>query len=359
MTTNNLLLDANTKHQLSVIQVGQQSALKFLPYLKEAREEITKQLLKAESIITKKELNELNRIIEKKLIEIYSKYPKVLLKDNKELVKAEFKFQKSILNEAITAAPAITLPNIDKAIATILNTPISLGVKGGGFYYNEILKGFAKQEAKRVRSRITAGYFNSETVAQIAQAISGTKRNGYKDGLLNVTRANAYTIAKTGTTHTQVQAATSVFKDNSDIIDRYQILSTLDSKTSLKCRSLDGQVFKIGQGPLPAFHPGCRTAITSVLKDKYNIPSAKADRLSETGDVGANTTAYGWLKRQPLDIQNQALGKERALIFRNSGLSPEEFRKASVDQFYEPLTIAQMAVKDKRIADYIKSTSQS
>jgi SPP1 gp7 family putative phage head morphogenesis protein len=249
------------------------------------------------------------------------------------------------------------LPNIDKAITSILNTPMQVAAKGGSVYLDTLLRSFAKQEAKRTRDRITAGYFNNETVSEIAKAISGTKRNKYKDGLLNITNANARTMAKTGVTHLQTQAVATVYKANSDIIKGYEILATLDTKTSGKCKSLDGLFFEFGKGPMPPFHPNCRTAITAVLKDKYNIPSAKTDRVSQTGDVKATTTYYSWLKNQPADIQNQALGVERGLIFRNSGLSPEEFRKASVSQLYEPLTIEQMKAKDKRIASYINNQS--
>jgi hypothetical protein len=70
MTTNNLLLDANVKHQISVVQVSQKVANDFLPILQKARDEINKQLLKVEVIATKKELNDLNRLIEKKLLKI-------------------------------------------------------------------------------------------------------------------------------------------------------------------------------------------------------------------------------------------------------------------------------------------------
>ena len=358
MTTNNLLLDANVKHQISVIQVSQSAANEFLPILKKARDEINKQLLKVGSISTKKELNELNRLIEQKLLRIYSQYPKLLEKENRKFISNEYKFQKNILSEAVAetaSKSSVTLPNIDKAITSILNTPMQVAAKGGSVYLNTLLNSFAKQEAKRTRDRITAGYFNNETVAEIARSISGTRRNNYRDGLLNITRANASTMAKTGVTHLQTQASHTVYKENSDIIKGYQIVSTLDSKTSGKCRSLDGQIFDLGNGPKPPFHPNCRTTTTAVLHDKYNIPSAKADRVSQTGDVSAETTYYSWLKNKPADIQNQALGTERALIFRNSGLSPEEFRKASVDQFYEPLTIDQMAAKDKRIAEYMRN----
>jgi SPP1 gp7 family putative phage head morphogenesis protein len=262
------------------------------------------------------------------------------------------------LSEAVAETAgksSVTLPNIDKAITSILNTPMQVAAKGGSVYLNTLLNSFAKQEAKRTRDRITAGYFNNETVSEIARSISGTRRNNYKDGLLNITNSNARTMAKTGVTHLQTQASHTVFKENEDIIKGYEIVATLDSKTSGKCRSLDGQIFYLGNGPKPPFHPNCRTTTTAVLKDEYNIPSAKADRLSQTGDVSSETTYYSWLKNQPADIQNQALGTERGLIFRNSGLSPEEFRKASVDQFYEPLTIDQMAAKDKRIANYMRN----
>ena len=70
--------------------------------------------------------------------------------------------------------------------------------------------------------------------------------------------------------------------------------------------------------------------------------------------VGGTRQYYDILKNQPAAVIDDALGKAKGKIFRNAGLTAEEFKKASVDQLYNPLTIEEMAAKNKKIADYLK-----
>jgi hypothetical protein len=63
---------------------------------------------------------------------------------------------------------------------------------------------------------------------------------------------------------------------------------------------------------------------------------------------------YEFLKQQPAWFQDAALGPVRGKIFRNAGMSPEEFRVASVDSFGRPLTLKEMAEMDKKVAEYMK-----
>ena len=69
--------------------------------------------------------------------------------------------------------------------------------------------------------------------------------------------------------------------------------------------------------------------------------------------VGGTRQYYDILKNQPAAVQDDALGKTKGKIFRNAGLTPEEFKKASVDQLYNELTLEEMAKKNKKIAEYL------
>lgn len=355
-TNNDLLVDANTMHQLSVIRFSERAARASLPVLREAREYIKKQLGRIDSIGSRKQLRELNRRIEKRLIEIYSKYPSILEKEHREFVKGEYKFQRNTLAKAIEEVWAVNVPTQKDAISATRNTIMSIGAKGAAVSLQGMLQSFPKEEAKRVTNRITAGFFSGETTQDISRAISGTARNNFRDGLMNITRANAFTMAKTGITHLQEQAKQQLYRDNKDTITGYRIVATLDSRTSQICRSLDGEVFPVtGFNPRPPFHFNCRTTTVPVLAERFQV-DVGATRPSETGAVGANTTYYSWLSKQPKDFVDDALGKEQSAIFRNAGLSPTEFKKVAINRFNQPLTIEEMAQKDKRIADFVSKS---
>lgn len=357
-TNNDLLIDANTMHQLNVIKVGEAAARQSLPVLREAREYILKQLSRVDSIGNRKQLGELNRRIEKRLIQIYTKYPSILESEQRSFIKEEYNFQKNTLSEAIQKAQAVSVPPQKKTVSAVMNTPMNIGSKGAAVSLQSLLGNFPRDEAKRVVDRITSGFFSGETTQEISRAIVGTKRNNFRDGLMNITRANAFTIAKTGITHLQEQTKQQLYKNNSDLIKGYRIVATLDSRTSQICRSLDGEEYPIkGMHPKPPFHYNCRSTTAPVLADAFRVDTG-ATRPSESGAVGANTTYYSWLKNQPAAFQDEALGPTQGRIFRNAGLTPEEFKKASVNQFNQPLDIEEMAQKDKRIAEYLSKSMQ-
>jgi len=108
------------------------------------------------------------------------------------------------------------------------------------------------------------------------------------------------------------------------------------------CRSLDGQVFKIGKGPTPPAHPNCRSTTTAVLDDKYSFLREGGTRASQDGPVSNTTTYYSWLKDQPYNDQVDILGENRAKLLRDGGLSSDEFARLQLDKNFEPLTLDEM-----------------
>ena len=69
--------------------------------------------------------------------------------------------------------------------------------------------------------------------------------------------------------------------------------------------------------------------------------------------VNADVNYYDWLKSQPAAFQDDVLGNTKGAIFRNAGLSTDQFKAATVDRYGNPLTLGQMAEKDELIAQYL------
>ncbi|AUR88409.1 hypothetical protein NVP1113A_08 [Vibrio phage 1.113.A._10N.286.51.E7] len=109
----------------------------------------------------------------------------------------------------------------------------------------------------------------------------------------------------------------------------------------------------------------CRSS-TSPLVKGYNVDNPNGKRSSKGGklvdgeskqdpkQVSATQTYYDWLKNQPAQFQDEVLGQTKGKIFRNSGVSVEKFKTLMIDRMNKPMTIDQMAAKDKQIADYLK-----
>lgn len=110
----------------------------------------------------------------------------------------------------------------------------------------------------------------------------------------------------------------------------------------------------------------CRSSTSPVVKG-YNTNNPNGKRSSRGGklvdgelkqdpkQVSATQTYYDWLFDQPTQFQDEVLGKTKGKIFRNSGVSVDKFKTLMIDRMNKPMTIDQMAAKDKQIADYLKN----
>lgn len=112
--------------------------------------------------------------------------------------------------------------------------------------------------------------------------------------------------------------------------DHSFIVNDIVAHNCLSCAPLDGKVFPLDKGARPPLHANCRCTTTPVTKSfrelGIDIDDIPADtRSSMDGQVAADITYNQWLKKQPLSVQEMALGKTRAQLFRNGGLSIEQF----------------------------------
>jgi hypothetical protein len=64
------------------------------------------------------------------------------------------------------------------------------------------------------------------------------------------------------------------------------------------------------------------------------------------GPIDGGTNYYQWLKTQPSAFQDAALGKTRARLFRDGGLTAERFAALQLDRRFEPLTLDELRALD-------------
>lgn len=82
-------------------------------------------------------------------------------------------------------------------------------------------------------------------------------------------------------------------------VEQYEILATLDSKTSPICQEMDGQVFKLSEYEIgataPPFHVNCRSTTCPHFDDEYGERVAR-DRAGNTYMVPGDMTFNEWKK---------------------------------------------------------------
>lgn len=110
-------------------------------------------------------------------------------------------------------------------------------------------------------------------------------------------------------------------------------------------QALDGRVFDIGKGPLPPLHINCRSTFLAKLDSRFDFLDEGATRATRDGSVSAKMTYYDWLKTQPLEVQQNVLGKTRAGIFNDKSMTPEKFAKLNMGRNHKPITLSEWRKK--------------
>lgn len=239
------------------------------------------------------------------------------------------------------SAPGLASVASAAAWAGVLASPI----QATGDLLEPFVETWGAHTIRKIEGAVRTGYAQGKTTQEIVQAIRGTKARNFKDGILGgMSKREANAMVRTSLQHVNTSAQQMVYEDNSDIVEGYIYIATLDSRTTETCRSLDGRQFKLGQGPVPPMHINCRSS--SIPKVAGIDLLSETTRASKGGQVPASQSYYEWLKKQPASFQDDALGPTRGALFRKGGLSAEEFARLSLDKNFQPLTLEEMRQKN-------------
>ena len=297
-----------------------------------------------DQIETKADLSEILVTVRKVLGENYEEYNDELLKQLEELAIEQADFELNAMAEVAEFEEVEPTPKA--VLLSLYRSPMSIESYSGSLLLEPFIKDLTSKQIKLIENQIQQGHAQGKTVSEIVRAIRGTKTQNFKNGTLaQIDRSNQAIV------HTAIQHASSVgraeaWNANSDILKGYEWLSTLDSRTSQICRSLDGKVFKLNHGPLPPIHIRCRSTTLPAISDEFLVLDLEGDRPS-VGAKGAQSvpegeTYYSWLKRQPKSFQERAIGKDRAKLLRDGGLNAEEFASLQLNKNFKPLTLEEM-----------------
>lgn len=343
------LISAFISHQVWLQRNASHEVNEMLPFIQQMRDEVRAQVLQfGDDNRTRQNLEKLLRDLDDILTGVTVDWQEKLSEDLQTLAEYEADWTTKTLTANVDAE--FVTPSPEQVWSAVKWNPLALSDKPADLF--GLMTGWGDAEVARLVNGVKMGFVQGKTTRQIVKEVVGA------GGLADVSQRNAATVIRTALNHVSTQARETVYKKNSDIIERYEWVSTLDSRTSTICRSRDGQKYEIGKGPLPPAHPNCRSATAPVISEEYDFLDAGAKRAARGAEGGtqvdASTTYYEFLKQQPAWFVDEALGPTRGKIFRNSGISPEEFRVISVDGFGRPLTLNEMADLDKRVADYLK-----
>lgn len=344
MSSRQYLINATTKHQIFLQRYGAGIFKQLLPFVEDLQLQ-TKELIKsAKTDWSKKrfnilyaELDQLNNIFIKNVA-------KTTQKQALALAKYESDFTGKLIKQSISNRPIdfLVTPTVSQlksaAFTTIMDTRPGFDKKTG-LTIGEALENFgsakASQATKIIRSGFALGLTNQEINSNLVPVLD------------NLLPRQLESLTRTITNHVASQGRLEFYKQNDDLIEGYQVIATLDDRTTLTCAALDGQVFPPAEFSPPPYHYGCRTAYIAVLKKEFNLTGKLGgDRVAKGAEglekgISTQTTYNSWLKTQPLEFRQEVLGVERAKLF-DQGVSLDKF----VDSNFRPLTLKELEALD-------------
>lgn len=120
-----------------------------------------------------------------------------------------------------------------------------------------------------IREEITQMIIQGKGLNEVAKIVSERMDVDYKNAMRLINTEHAYIIGET--------SARSYEETG---VEKYEILATLDIRTSKKCRDEDGEIYSLEERKVglnyPPFHPNCRTTTIPYFEDvEYELRTAR------------------------------------------------------------------------------------
>lgn len=256
-----------------------------------------------------------------------------------EIGKHEAKWQVGALAKAAPVELEFQIPSVATLRSIVTSRPFQ------GHVLKDWYADLGKSTAKKIQAQINLGLAEGQDTASIVRRLRGTAEARYTDGILQGTRREVEAVVRTAVQHVTTHAREETARENSDLVKGVQWVATLDSRTTPICRSYDGKVFGVDEGPRPPAHFGCRSTTVPVLKSWKELgislkEAPEGTRASMDGQVPASTTYYDWLSKQSAARQDQVLGPARGRMLRAGTISVEDLKRLGPTG--RPLTLKEL-----------------
>ena len=384
LTYNEQFFDALVRHQIGLLRVSGSIRNKIYALLdateKDIGDEIRRRLANAQGLERPSDVTRLERLLKfvrATRLKAWKQVDAEWVRSLQEIAKLEPDFMAGIVKTVVPVQLNLELPSTSRMIAMVNTRPMQ------GRVMKSWSKDLAAIDIKRIEDQIRIGLLEGETGPQVARRVVGSAALAGTDGVTEITRRAANAITRTAVNTFSNSARQAFYEANAELIQIEVYVATLDERTTPICRSLDGQKFKVGEGPVPPRHWMCRSLRVATLdgellgnrpmkpfterqflreyaeRNGFRAPTTRAGlphgtrgafdeyargRVRElTGRVPARTNYQTFLERQPASFQEDVLGKTRALLFRRGGLKLTKFVNRKGDE----LTLSQLAVLER------------
>ena len=367
-TVNDKVLDAITGHSVDLTRLEASLQAGVLKQLKVLERDLIKKLK--------------NASLEANSIPLQRKRMQVLLSQTKKTIKEAY--VKIDAKEAtnLTSVAGIAETQAVAAInGSIKAQVLSVGMSDqmlGSIASNTLIQGAPSREwwsgqatslQSGFKNIIRQSMLSGETTSNIVNLVRGTEALRFKDGLMQTARNKAEALVRTSVQVVANEARMSTYESNRDVVKYIEWVSTLDSRTSSTCQSLDGSKWTVGTFepvgsnkqtfPGPTAHWNCRSTQVPVLKSWEELGSKRkfsevpeSTRSSMDGQVSSKISYEDWLKTKGEEFQKEVLGPGKFELWKAKKIGFKDLTNAMGN----PLNVAQLKLKYGEIPKPAKPT---
>ncbi|MBB6632772.1 ADP-ribosyltransferase [Cohnella thailandensis] len=193
-----------------------------------------------------------------------------------------------------------------------------LGTEFAGSNWSKRIWGYRDKLVTELRTKLAQAFIRGESAEKTIQDVSAR---------MDVSYSNAERLVQTESAFFAGQATMAGYKA-SNVVDDYELLATLDNKTSETCRAMDGKVFKLSEMEVgvnyPPLHARCRTTTVPFFEDEID-PGERIARGEDgmTYTVPGNMTYEDWYEKYVSSTDSPKSGIIDQIEYRSFGNAKE------------------------------------
>lgn len=372
-TVNERFFDAMVRHQIGLLRLSGSIRKDVIELLNRTEADLRDKIVSRLSNVTGLEtpanvrrMESLLKALRATRVEAWDQVTELWVRELRDLAKTEPEFVDGALKTVVPVTLDTVLPQASLLGAIVTSRPFE------GKTLRAWARDIRRADLRRIEDQIRIGMVQGESAQAIARRVVGSVRMRGRNGVTEITRRQAAAITRTAVIGISNQAKREFYKANAAIFQQELYTATLDARTTPICRSLDGETFPVGEGPIPPLHFNCRSVRVAVIDGQVigNRPARaftqrqllrefaqregidpvtsrgalprgfkgafdqfKAARIRElTGRVPAKVSYGQWLGRQSAQFQDDVLGQTRGRLFRRGELSLDKFVNRAGDE---------------------------
>lgn len=234
----------------------------------------------------------------------YAKLNTMLESSNKDLAHNEIEWNVSALQKQAGASTTVAAPTIQAVYTAVKERPFEgwLNKQGNLIYaHNSPLRKLPRRHMVEVQRAVQTAFITGRTTKEVADGIRVLDEALLKiNKSYDIARRNVVAEARTSLQTYANRAREETYSANEDLFPWVEYFSTLDSRTSDICASLDGRTYRLSDESRPVIpqHWNCRsTYVPKKTRDEQLQGTRPSVDPGDSYEHGDNLTASGKVRR--------------------------------------------------------------